>query len=122
MTFRRSMETSLVDVCNLTMFEVQNRRLWCPGTLPLSIHLLACLCLVLIFRPFSAGAVGNDGSAYKLTILEIQTQIETGNLAEAGNLIAAAARRYPHDGGVENLRGVLEIEQGHTDAAIKAFS
>ena len=75
-----------------------------------------------MFQPFAAGAVGDNASAYERTILEIQKQIESGNLDEARTLIAAAARRYPHDGGVENLRGIAEIEQGHTAAATKAFS
>ena len=86
------------------------------------IQCLAFLCLLLMCQPFAAGAVGDDAATYKRTILEIQKQIETSNLEEARSLIAAALRRYPHDGGVENLRGIVEIEQGHTVAATKAFS
>jgi tetratricopeptide (TPR) repeat protein len=84
---------------------------------------LASLCLLLMmFQPFAAEALGRDASTYERTILEIQKQIETGNFEVARTLIAAALRRYPHDGGVENLRGITEIEQGHTTAATKAFS
>ena len=111
-----------MDVCNITMFKDENRRRWCADTLRLLIHGFACLCLALVFQPFSDGAVGNDASAYERTLLEIQKQIETGNFAEASTLIAAAVRRYPHDGGVENLLGVVEIEQGYTAPASKAFS
>jgi tetratricopeptide (TPR) repeat protein len=64
----------------------------------------------------------SDRSTYKRTILAIQEKIESGDLEEARTLVANAARSYPHDGGIENLLGVIEIEQGHTAAATKAFS
>jgi len=60
--------------------------------------------------------------AYKQTILAIQQQIETNHLDEAHSLIKVAAQQYPHDGGIENLLGVVEIQQGHKIEATKAFS
>ncbi len=68
------------------------------------------------------GLPSQDASAYQRTVLEIQKQIEAGNLSEARTEIAEAARRYPHDGGIENLLGVVEIQQGNTTEASKAFS
>lgn len=70
---------------------------------------------------FSAGQV-RDSGAYQRTILQIQERIEARQLDEARSLLSAAQSRYPHDGGIENLLGVVEIEQGHTAAAEKAFS
>jgi tetratricopeptide (TPR) repeat protein len=65
---------------------------------------------------------GQDVSAYQHTVLAIQNQIEAGKLDQARTQIADAARKYPHDGGIENLLGVVEIQQGNTAAASKAFS
>jgi tetratricopeptide (TPR) repeat protein len=62
-----------------------------------------------------------EGSDYERTALEIQKQIEDGNLEQARGMIAAAGRRFPHNGGIENLLGVVEIQQGHTAEAIRAF-
>ena len=64
----------------------------------------------------------SDSSAYKQTVLAIQEKIESGNLPEARALADHAAGAYPRDGGIENLLGIIEIEQGHTDIAAKAFS
>ena len=63
-----------------------------------------------------------DSSTYERTILEIQKQIESGNLDAARTLVAEAAHQYPHNGGVENLLGVVEVQQGHAVAASNAFS
>ena len=81
--------------------------------------MLACTVLV----PARCGAQSySNSSAYKQTILAIQEKIESGNLEDARSLVTKAAGSYSHDGGLENLLGVIEIEQGHTDAAVKAFS
>ena len=60
--------------------------------------------------------------AYRQTMLSIQQQIEAGNLDSARAMIVAEARRYPSDGGLDNLLGVVEIQQGHVDKARQAFS
>jgi tetratricopeptide (TPR) repeat protein len=67
-----------------------------------------------------AGASGP--STYERTILEIQKEIEAGNLEAARALVVEAEKNYPHNGGVENLLGVVEVQQGHAAAASKAFS
>ena len=79
------------------------------------------LCLPFLRWPASVRASTGDSSS-KQTVLAIQKQIETGNLDEARALIAEATRHYPHNGGVENLLGVVEIQQGHNEAARKAFA
>ena len=63
-----------------------------------------------------------DSPTYERTLLEIQKQIEAGNLEAARTLVAEAAHQYPHNAGVENLLGVVEVQQGHPAAASKAFS
>jgi tetratricopeptide (TPR) repeat protein len=60
--------------------------------------------------------------AYRQTMLSIQNQIEAGNLDGARAMIAAAASKYPSNGGLDNLLGVVEIQQGHIDKARQAFS
>jgi tetratricopeptide (TPR) repeat protein len=59
--------------------------------------------------------------AYSQTILSIQQQIEAGNLDSARAKIAAAEGEYPSDGGLDNLLGVVEIQQGHVDKARQDF-
>jgi tetratricopeptide (TPR) repeat protein len=77
-------------------------------------------CTVLLPRCFSQSRA--NSLAYKQAVLAIQERIESGNLDAARALVTKAAGAYPHDGGIENLLGVIEIEQRHTEAAVKAFS
>lgn len=69
-----------------------------------------------------SAATAQDSAAYRQTILSIQQQVEASNLEAAQGLIRSAMNQYPNDGGLENLLGVVQIQQGHTDEAIKAFS
>ncbi len=89
---------------------------------PLVIRRCISLCAFLLLQPCAAVVPANGSTAYEQAILAIQKQIETGNLDQARALIADAVRRYPHDGGVENLLGVVEIQQDHAAAASDAFS
>ena len=50
-------------------------------------------------------------------MLSIQQQIEADNFDQARAMISAAARKYPSDGGLDNLLGVVEVKQGHVDKA-----
>jgi len=54
-------------------------------------------------------------------VLEIQRQIENHNLTEANRLIDEAAKRFPSDAGLDNLRGVIAAQQGDYTAAEKDF-
>jgi tetratricopeptide (TPR) repeat protein len=67
-------------------------------------------------------ANAQDSAVYRQAILSIQQQIEANNLDEARALISAEASKYPNNGGLENLLGVVEIQLGHTAEATKAFS
>lgn len=67
-------------------------------------------------------AVAQKTSAYEQAILDIQQKIQARDFDAARASIAASAATYPHNGGIENLLGVLEIQQGNSGAAIKAFS
>ncbi|WP_263351398.1 tetratricopeptide repeat protein [Acidicapsa acidisoli] len=63
-----------------------------------------------------------SGQSYRQTVLSIQEHIKENDLDGARELIANATRQFPADGGIENLLGVVEIQQGHADRAKKAFS
>jgi tetratricopeptide (TPR) repeat protein len=82
---------------------------------------LLCPCALLYAIALLPGLAA-DSPTYQRTILEIQKQIEAGNLEAARTLVAEAAHQYPHNGGVKNLLGVIEVQQGHPAAASKAFS
>ena len=69
----------------------------------------------------SIDAPEQEASAYERTVQEIQKQIESGNLEQARELIVAAQGRFPHNGDLENLLGVVEIQKGHEAEAIRAF-
>lgn len=81
------------------------------------VDVLMCVALL-------AGALGATGmdARYERTVVAIQQQIESGHLDEARAMIAGARRAYPHDGGLENLLGVVEVQQGHSEAARRAFA
>ncbi len=59
---------------------------------------------------------------YQQALLAIQQHIEANDLEGARVLISDAIARFPNDGGIENLLGVVEIQQGHADRARQAFS
>jgi tetratricopeptide (TPR) repeat protein len=89
----------------------------CPSILVLA---LACsLCLSVITRAYPSQ---NATSEKEQQILEIQRQIEDRNLTEANRLLAEAAKHFPADPGLDNLRGVIAAQQGDYAAAEKGFS
>ena len=92
------------------------------GVLPLQAFGYASGCALGHAAGYvSIDAAGQEASAYERTALEIQKQIEDGNLEQARGLIVAAEGRFPHNGGLENLQGVVEIQEGHAAEAIQAF-
>jgi len=48
--------------------------------------------------------------------------MEQNDLEGARSLIAGAQTKFPADGGLENLLGVVEVQQGHSERAIQEFS
>jgi tetratricopeptide (TPR) repeat protein len=61
-------------------------------------------------------------AAYRETLLRIQQQIESGSLDAARAQIAEAFKAYPADGGLYNLLGVVQIQQGHQSEARQSFT
>lgn len=78
--------------------------------------ILGCLLLAPQLRAQSAAA------SYRQTVVQIQQQIEQGHLSDAQTLISATLKRFPSDGGLENLLGVVEAEQGQIELAQRSFS
>lgn len=70
----------------------------------------------------SAVAAQQSGDAYRQSVLAIQQQIDAGDFDGASSAIALAEKQYPDNGGLENLLGVVEAQQGHLSAARQAFS
>ena len=79
------------------------------------------LAMAVLFLPAPAPAQ-NRSAAYQKTVLSIQSLIEANKLDDARTALSAAQRQYPHDGGLENLLGVIEIEQGDTAGARQSFA
>ena len=82
--------------------------------------LTSAALFVLNFTILAAGQ--EPASAYTQTILAIQRQIEANNFAGARAAIAHATQEYPANGGIENLLGIVDIEQGDLAGARRAFS
>jgi tetratricopeptide (TPR) repeat protein len=82
------------------------------------------ILLLALFMACSARAQADPrlDQQYSDTLLEIQQHIEANDLEAARALIDGARQRYPANGGLENLLGVIEIQQGHADRAIQQFS
>jgi tetratricopeptide (TPR) repeat protein len=55
-------------------------------------------------------------------ILQIQVLIEDRNLAEADKLLDQAVKQFPADAGFDNLRGIIQAQQGSHAAAARSFS
>lgn len=82
----------------------------------------AILAILLATGLSLAAPAQRNRGAYQATLLSIQKLIENGDLDGAHALIATASKQYPADGGLENLLGVVEIQQGHSDAAEQNFT
>jgi tetratricopeptide (TPR) repeat protein len=90
------------------------------GTAALRMFMLSLGFAVLL--PVSHAQQQRADSAYSQTVLSIQQHIEQSDLDGARSLIAKASKQFPADGGLENLLGVVEIQQGHADRAKLAFA
>lgn len=60
--------------------------------------------------------------SYRDKVLAIQEQIQANHLEDARALLSAAFRQYPGDGGLDNLLGIVEIQEGHVARAKQAFA
>jgi tetratricopeptide (TPR) repeat protein len=79
------------------------------------------LAFFLVCPAHAEGAQPSD-QQYSELVLEIQQHIEGNDLEGARSMIAGARARFPANGGLENLLGVIEIQEGHTDPAVQQFS
>lgn len=82
---------------------------------------LALLLLLAPLPSWSASSAPADQS-YRQTVFAIQESIQSGDLERAQALLSSALRQFPEDGGLENLLGIVEIQQGHADKARRAFA
>lgn len=71
-------------------------------------------CGIAYAQSFPAG--------YRQTVLAIQSHIESGDLEGAHRMLAEARRTYANDGGLENLSGVVEVQQGNPVQARRDFT
>jgi tetratricopeptide (TPR) repeat protein len=63
----------------------------------------------------------NQANGREQIILRIQQLIQEHNLVEAHRQLVEAAKQYPSDEGFDNLRGIVEAQQGDYIAAEKSF-
>lgn len=70
--------------------------------------------------PFLFSQSPND--PYLRSVLAIQQRIQSGDLEGARSLITDAVRQYPSNGGLENLLGIVEIQENHVDQAKNDFT
>lgn len=75
------------------------------------------LCTVFLLCRFLAQATVPDA-----VVLRIQNYIKEGNLAAADQAIAAALKESPDDGGLYNLRGIVEANRQDFKAAEADFT
>jgi tetratricopeptide (TPR) repeat protein len=82
------------------------------------VTLTGFVCFALLA---SAHAEQDRGTAREQRILQIQGFIQSGDLAQAGRLLAEAAKQFPADAGFDNLQGVVQAQQGNYRAAEISF-
>jgi tetratricopeptide (TPR) repeat protein len=68
-----------------------------------------------------AALAQTGASSYERTLLAIQEQIQNRNFAAAEALATQAERAFPANGGIENLKGVIAIQQGRAEEAERDF-
>jgi tetratricopeptide (TPR) repeat protein len=81
---------------------------------------LCLLCVLLC--PAQLATAQPAEEPYQQLLLAIQQHIEQNDLEGARSLIGDASKRFPSNGGLENLLGVIEIQEGHRDQAVAQFS
>src|SRR6267378_263120 len=85
----------------------------------LAVALMISLCAT----PFGLAHPKQDRAKERdQKILQIQQLIQDHDLAEASRKILEATKQYPSDAGLDNLRGIVEAQQGNYAAAEKSFS
>src|SRR3981189_622069 len=81
------------------------------------------LCISLCVVHFGVAYPKQDHSTERdQDILQIQQLIQDHDLGERRRKILEATKRYPSDAGLDNLRGIVEAQQGNYAAAEKSFS
>ena len=82
----------------------------------------ATLSILLCAAHFGLAASKQDhASEREQEILRIQQLIQDHDVAGASRKILEAAKQYPRDAGIDNLRGIVEAQQGNYTAAEKSF-
>jgi tetratricopeptide (TPR) repeat protein len=79
--------------------------------------ILSLACLPAVAQTGAPEQAGRDRR-----IVEIQEAITSGQTAQADALLRDALARYPNDGGILNLRGVLHAQQGDLGSARQDFT
>jgi len=83
---------------------------------------LSCSSAIVLLLLVKSGGAQTNAGTYDQTVLAIQEQIQKENLGMARTLVEEAERRYPANGGLENLQGVIAIQQGNSAEAVEEFS
>lgn len=83
---------------------------------------LRCSSAIVLFLVVDSGGAQTNTGTYEQTVIAIQEQIQRDNLGKALTLVEAAERRFPANGGLENLQGVIAIQQGNITEAEEDFS
>jgi tetratricopeptide (TPR) repeat protein len=103
------------------VFSYLRLRALCARRLCLGLGRIIPLTLGLLFLTLAGNALPSS-EQYRQLVLEIQQHMERNDLQGARSLIASAQGMFPANGGLENLLGVIEVQQGHSDRAIQEFS
>jgi tetratricopeptide (TPR) repeat protein len=83
---------------------------------------IPAVALAALFYATCLFAGQNLQSARDDKVLQIQGLIAEHNLTEAERLLAEAVKQFPADAGFDNLRGIIEAQQGTPAAAENSFS
>jgi tetratricopeptide (TPR) repeat protein len=85
------------------------------------VPVLLCVTVIAMYGATLPASAQAAREKYQQGILEIQRHIEQGDFDSARQLIHKAMVSLPGDGGLENLLGVVEIQQGHAEIARQHF-
>ena len=80
------------------------------------------MAFILMSAPLLMTGQRVASERYRQIVLEIQKHIGEQDFPGALALLTKAKVAFPSDGGIDNLLGVVEIQQGHRDEAARAFS
>ena len=84
--------------------------------------ILGFFLMLALMQLQAMASVASGDSSYRKVVQRIQQMIEDGQLPSAQEVLLMALKKFPSNSGLENLLGVVSVEQGDVASARQEFT